>query len=186
MVGANMAFSRSVLEQVPAFDVELGPGALGFGDDTLFSQQLKIPGYRIAAAPDAVVEHHFLADRLQPDQWIQSARKLGKVDAYISHHWEHSVWPHPYRMLCVAWLRLVSQRLRFQFRRDKAVVSESLLVAVRCFYAPQYYLRIRNIPRNYDQYGLVKLVPRATAVAAVPQVGGMIAADCRAEPRRES
>jgi hypothetical protein len=47
-------------------------------------------------------------------------------------------------------------------------------------------LRIRNIPRNYDQYGLVKLVPRATAVAAVPQVGAMIAADCRAEPRRES
>src|SRR5260221_11985896 len=32
VVGANMAFHRRVLERVPKFDEELGPGALGFGD----------------------------------------------------------------------------------------------------------------------------------------------------------
>jgi hypothetical protein len=31
MVGANAGFRRSVLERVPAFDPELGPGALGLG-----------------------------------------------------------------------------------------------------------------------------------------------------------
>ena len=29
LTGANMAFARRVLEKVPAFDLELGPGALG-------------------------------------------------------------------------------------------------------------------------------------------------------------
>src|SRR5688572_15573077 len=52
MVGANMAFSRKVLERVPAFDPELGPGALGFDDEAMFAWQLLEAGYRLLAAPD--------------------------------------------------------------------------------------------------------------------------------------
>jgi glycosyltransferase involved in cell wall biosynthesis len=39
MVGANMAFHRRVIDKVPAFDVELGPGpeVLGNFEDTMFS-----------------------------------------------------------------------------------------------------------------------------------------------------
>ena len=40
LTGANMAFARRVLERVPAFDPELGQGALGSCEESLFSRQL--------------------------------------------------------------------------------------------------------------------------------------------------
>lgn len=159
LVGANMAFSRSVLERVPAFDVELGPGALGFGDDTLFSEQLKAAGYRLTTAFDAVVEHHFLENRLQPDSWIQAAKKLGKVDAYIGHHWEHAVWPLPRRKVCEAFLILARHRVLFLFRKSKLEVPQSLLNAERYFHARLHYLQESKRPRNYDKHGLARLQP---------------------------
>ena len=55
MVGANMAISKRVLERVPEFDPELGPGTLGFGGETLFYLQLKEAGYRRLAAFDLVL-----------------------------------------------------------------------------------------------------------------------------------
>ena len=64
LTGANMAFHRRVLAKVPAFDVELGPGRLGFQDDVLFSKQLERAGYRIQRRFDVRVEHHFDFDRL--------------------------------------------------------------------------------------------------------------------------
>lgn len=159
LVGANMAFSRAVLERVPAFDVELGPGALGFGDDTLFSAQLKVAGYRMTTAFDAVIEHHFLEDRLLPDSWIQSAKKLGKVDAYIGHHWEHAVWPLPRRKVCEAYLKLARHRLLFLFSKSKPGVPQSLLDAERYYHARLHYLQESKRPRNYDKHGLAKLQP---------------------------
>ncbi|MGH7215022.1 MAG: glycosyltransferase family 2 protein, partial [Tepidisphaeraceae bacterium] len=59
MVGANMAFARRVLARVPQFDTDLGPGALGYHDDVLFSRQLAEAGFRIAFVPDALARHHF-------------------------------------------------------------------------------------------------------------------------------
>src|SRR5438034_1054815 len=49
LISANMPFSPSILEKVPAFDNELGPGLLGFWEDSLFSFQVKEAGYKIAA-----------------------------------------------------------------------------------------------------------------------------------------
>lgn len=172
MVGANMAFSRAVLDRVPAFDVELGPGAIGFGDDTLFSQQLKAAGYQIAAEFRAVVEHHFLENRLLPEQWLASARRLGHSDAYMSYHWENSVWPHPRRMVCSAFLRILEHRLRALVTRSGPVASEAHLVAVRSLHAALNYLAQTRRPRNYSRCGLVKHTypvtrQRAAAAAAV-------------------
>ena len=56
LVGANMALSREVFAKVPGFDPELGPGALGFYDDTLLGWQLQEAGYTIGSAFDVVVE----------------------------------------------------------------------------------------------------------------------------------
>jgi glycosyltransferase involved in cell wall biosynthesis len=165
MVGANMAFSRSVLDRVPAFDIELGPGGLGFGDDTLFSRQLKAAGYRIALASQAVVEHHFLKDRLAPGEWIKSAGKLGRTDAYISHHWDHAVWPHPRRQAAVSFLRLAFHRLLAG--KAALVKSEPFLQHVRSFHAALQYLRERKRPRNYEKHGLVKLPPQAVSLTPV-------------------
>jgi glycosyltransferase involved in cell wall biosynthesis len=89
MVGANMAFHRHVLDRVPGFDVELGPGALGFDDETLFSWQLLVAGYKLVGALDVVVEHHFDTSRLTEEGLIDLARKMGHSHAFVYYHWEH-------------------------------------------------------------------------------------------------
>ena len=53
----NCAFRRHVLERVYGFDPELGPGALGLGEDTLFGLQLTEAGYKIEYAKNALVVH---------------------------------------------------------------------------------------------------------------------------------
>ncbi len=87
MVGANMAFHRKVLEKVPSFDSELGPGRLGFGDDTLFSKQIQAAKYRLIGALDVAVEHHFDITRLGRQNILSMARRMGRSEAYIFHHW---------------------------------------------------------------------------------------------------
>ena len=55
LVGGNMAFARRVLDKVPAFDVELGPGAMGFCDDTLLftsTSQRGLSPYRRSSTSD--------------------------------------------------------------------------------------------------------------------------------------
>ncbi len=89
MVGANMAFRRHVLKKVSKFDVELGPGALGFYDETLFSFQLIATGCKLIGALNVSVEHHFDLSRLKPDSLTDCARKMGRSRAFIFHHWEH-------------------------------------------------------------------------------------------------
>jgi glycosyltransferase involved in cell wall biosynthesis len=89
MVGANMAFHRHVLDRVPRFDVELGPGALGFYEETLFSWQLLAAGYNLVGAFNVVVEHHFDLSRMTRKGMLDLARKMGRSHAFIFHHWEH-------------------------------------------------------------------------------------------------
>jgi glycosyltransferase involved in cell wall biosynthesis len=90
LVGANMAFSRAVLAKVPAFDENLGPGALGFGDDTLFSAQLAKAGVGLQGAADALVVHHCDPSRVGIEAYFSSAERMGRSSAYISHHWHHA------------------------------------------------------------------------------------------------
>lgn len=88
LVGANMAFSRRVLERVGGFDESLGPGALGFYDDTLFGRRLRQAGYRLQYVPEAWVEHHFDPARLTPDSIADLFCKQGRSRAYLAWHWE--------------------------------------------------------------------------------------------------
>jgi GT2 family glycosyltransferase len=161
MVGANMAFCRTVLDRVPAFDPELGPGALGYGEDTLFSLQVRAAGYKIAGVPEATVEHHFDDQRLRRGQWIDTARRMGWVDAYLAHHWEHSVWSRPAIHALVARLRLAAWRARFSKHAfAMEYVPERLLQATRHCHARLRYLRERRRPRNYARHGLARLDSR--------------------------
>lgn len=89
LIGANMAFHRRVLDKVPGFDVELGAGALGYGEETLFSFELLAAGYILSGALEVAVEHHFDLDRLTEANLISMARKMGRSDAFITHHWHH-------------------------------------------------------------------------------------------------
>jgi glucosyl-dolichyl phosphate glucuronosyltransferase len=89
MVGANMAFSRRVVEKVGGFDPLLGPGALGFYDETLFSRQLLDAGFRIVSRFDVAVEHHFDTSRLGRANLLSLAEKLGASEGYYEWHWQH-------------------------------------------------------------------------------------------------
>lgn len=93
MVGANMAFHRKVAEQIGGFDPALGPGALGFADETLFSRQLLAAGFRLASALDVSVEHRFDLTRLSPRQVVEIATRMGRSEGYLVHHWERQPIP---------------------------------------------------------------------------------------------
>jgi glycosyltransferase involved in cell wall biosynthesis len=87
LVGANMAFHRRVLAQVPGFDPALGPGALGFYDDTLFAWQLLQAGFRLRYEPAARALHHFDEGRLARAALLEMASKHGRSRAHVDYHW---------------------------------------------------------------------------------------------------
>lgn len=101
MIGANMAFHRDVLQKVPEFDTNLGPGKFGFMDDTLFSYHMIEAGYMIAVLPQVSVEHHFDASRLQRRSWLRHGESSGKSLAYVYHHWGHKMIKLPLLQLLV-------------------------------------------------------------------------------------
>ena len=90
LIGGNMGFRRAVLERVPAFDSELGAGALGFAEEALFGWQLVEAGFRIQYVRAASVIHHLDESRLRRADWLDGARKRGRTEAYLSYHWEHA------------------------------------------------------------------------------------------------
>ena len=156
LVGANMAFRREVLAKVPRFDPELGPGALGFGDDTLFGYQLERAGYRLATLP-LRTEHHFLPERLTRASFLSHAKKLGKSGAYLAHHWEHK--------------NLRASRLNFyrkivQLEVWRGTHRAEIQQAEGMHPSEMHHLRSLHIygqalvemrrPRNYEHYGLAK------------------------------
>lgn len=88
LFGANMAFSRKILEKVAGFDVVLGPGGLGNCEDSLFVMQMREAGYRLQMVHDAGVEHFFDAARLQSKSILRAARNLGRSEAYVHLRWK--------------------------------------------------------------------------------------------------
>ena len=162
MVGANMGFHRRVLEKVPQFDEELGPGALGFGDDSLFSWQIEAAGFRLGRAPEAVVEHHCDASRLLRRNYLESARKSGQSHAYLLHHWRHEKICYPYARLALAQLKLLRRRLissRDSTRLEGCADWEFSLHAELWRY--RQYLHERQRPRNYAKRGLEKITAQS-------------------------
>jgi glycosyltransferase involved in cell wall biosynthesis len=162
MIGANATFHRRVLDRVPRFDEELGPGALGFGDDSLFSWQLEKAGFRLGRAPEAVVEHHCDEARLLRTSFLDAAAKQGRSQAYLLHHWRHQRVAFPIGWLALLQLKLA--RRRITSGSDAAQIEgcaqwEIALAMERAFY--RHYLVERRRPRNYERFGLVKL-PAAT------------------------
>jgi glycosyltransferase involved in cell wall biosynthesis len=156
MVGANMAFSRDVLSRVPGFDPELGPGALGFGDDHLFAMQLLEAGFRIHDRRDLQVEHHCDPSRLTRDSWLAAAGKFGASQAYIGHHWEHWGCRMAAFKLLRTKLELAAWRLTNRSPKNSAECSEKELQRVFNLALVRKHISVSNCPRNYDRHGLIK------------------------------
>lgn len=155
MVGANMAFSRDVLRRVPGFDPELGPGALGFGDEELFCAQLVKAGYSIYSRLDVVVVHHFSPSRLKRASWIETAERRGRVNAYTTYHWHNRDYRLPKVRLALATAKLAMHR-RSSGEPPEEGCSEREIELLYSIGELRQYALERHRPRNYERYGLVK------------------------------
>ena len=161
--GGSMAVARSVLEKVPAFDPELGPGSetgLWSGEETLFSWQVLQAGYRIKLRNEVCVEHHFDPSRLRRDAFVARAIYGGRSRAYLTYHWQHGRIKWPLLRYLKAWLRLSAYRAFMSLGSAQAEgieLPEFDRVCGLHFY--KQYLRECRRPRNYERHGLVKLNP---------------------------
>ncbi len=157
LIGANMAVSRRVLTAVPGFDPEVGPGALGHAEDTLFWLQVRQAGFRIVTHLDIEVEHHLEPGRLSRQSFARQAYKRGEFAAYVEHHWEHQRrrWPRLafYRAACkLGWERL--RHLPGWITAPTMPAWE--LEPLEKFHARRCLLRELRREPNYEHHGLVR------------------------------
>lgn len=151
--GANLAIRREVLSLVPGFDPELGPGALGLWEDTLFLRQLNTAGRRLTNAEDAGVVHHFQAERLDRPAWLRHAEAQGRGEAYVAWHWEHASDHAAFLRELLLRCRLAVRRARRR-REGPAPDWELDLLAGIAF--ERQWRRERSRRRAYPRHGLVK------------------------------
>jgi glycosyltransferase involved in cell wall biosynthesis len=157
VVGANLAIRRDVFAKVPAFDTELGPGALGFEDEVLLSYQVRAAGFRVVGAFGAPVEHWFDPGRLARGALLEYAAASGRSKAYIDHHWNHRVVPHVTSATLGAWARLRWYRITHPgaLGRAEGVAEREFEAARSVAYWEQFQIE-RHRPRAYAHHGLVK------------------------------
>jgi glycosyltransferase involved in cell wall biosynthesis len=156
VIGANMGFSRKVLERVPSFDEELGPGQLGFGDDALFGKQAAAAGFRTVFVPGAEVEHHFDPSRLSRQSLLNASLAYGRSNAYLHHHWSHGNVPLARLKICQLPVLLMWHRIRNGKPADEGISQFEMGTRSYLEYC-KAFLAHRRRPRNYEHHGLVKL-----------------------------
>jgi len=159
MIGANAAFSRGVLDRVPAFDSELGPAEAGAGEDSLFFAQLREAGFRgMYAGDSATVVHHFEPRRLSRVGFRGAVEKLGRSRAYIDYHWEHQTtrWPRlrAFRALLGLWVVRFTHRRSFCGTEGIGPFEFHQLSNIHYF---RHVLIQQRRDRNYARRGLRKL-----------------------------
>lgn len=134
LIGANMAFGRHVLARTGEFDPALGPGALGFADDTQFGEAVRKAGFIIVSRFDNEVEHHFDPARLTAASFIATAKKHGRTLAYVMRNQPSGRLSYvPARrvkfLVRTLWPRVVG--LIQRWRRPDRVPSEAELVLIK-------------------------------------------------------
>lgn len=158
LVGANMGLHRSVFRRISAFDPELGPGASGFGEETLLTWQMLAAGFRLQSVPEAFVVHHLDASRLLRSQWLKGARKRGASMAYILHHWQHGELSRPLVRYYYLSFKLFFRRM---LQPPPALNKEGCPPWEMSYLAEmelcKQFLRERRRPRNYPRHGLKKV-----------------------------
>ena len=151
IVGANMALGRRVVAAIGEFDPELGPGALGFFDDTLYSWRLMRAGFRLAAALGVSVEHHFDRARLTRPAILSLARRMGASEGYVAYHWDGKEVPRrPFRVWR-AWVLLLAERLRAPWVWWGKTVPEGEMGRVGALAFWRELQRCHGMPRKYPR-----------------------------------
>ena len=136
-------------------------GRWGFGDDSLFSWQLEKAGFRLGRAPEAVVEHHCDESRLLRRHYLDSARKNGRLQAYLLHHWKHETIALPRMRHAYALLKLLRRRIISHSDTSRAEGCAEWEISLNAELEKYCaFLNERRRPRNYEKFGLVKLRPQ--------------------------
>jgi glucosyl-dolichyl phosphate glucuronosyltransferase len=168
LIGANAGFRRHVLNRVHGFDTELGPGALGLGEDTLFSWQLVESGFRLVYSASTSVVHQPEKSRLLRCAWLESARKLGRSRAYLRYHWLHSDLRLPRLQWLWLWMKLKVRRL---LQPPQPLDAEGCppweLSYVWHMEMYKQFCVERRRPRNYARRGLTKRNPSGTGFEGI-------------------
>ncbi|HUS24860.1 MAG TPA: glycosyltransferase family 2 protein [Candidatus Binatia bacterium] len=154
LVGASMAFHRRVLERVPRFDQNLGPGASGFFDDTLFSRQLIAAGYRLKFVETALGVHVFDASRLSRAALKVLARRHAQSQAYVDYHWAHAAIRHGRLRTWRASLRLLTWLARHPLTTRCDGMAPEEFRRRHLLHYRQEFLALRATPRRYARHGL--------------------------------
>ena len=149
MVGANMAFNRRVIETLGGFDPELGAGALGFYEESIFSWRLTEAGLRMVPAPDVWVEHHFDFSRLTRPTILAMAERMGRSEAYVSYHWHHGPGDAEPAKERRARLLLLLQRVLNPWAFFTRYVPLEEIQRVQTLAYWRQYARLAGTPRNY-------------------------------------
>jgi glycosyltransferase involved in cell wall biosynthesis len=155
LVGASMGIHRSVFEKIDAFDEELGPGASGFGEETLLWMQMKEAGLRIQAVQDTFVIHHPDPSRLTRSCWLAAAARYGRTRAYLAYHWEHSPVPCPALHAIMIRAKLILRRLPCRRARPDAEGCPAWEMSYLARIASlMRYVEESRKPRNYERRAL--------------------------------
>jgi glucosyl-dolichyl phosphate glucuronosyltransferase len=112
LIAASMAFDRRVLLPEGDFDVEIGAGAIGTGEDSAFSEMLRSRGFRLLYVNDAVVIHHPAAQRTSRAALLKSAGNWGQTTGYTV--WKNQANDIRYPTLRLLWrgTKLLAWRAR--------------------------------------------------------------------------
>ena len=157
-IGANMGVHRSVFERIPAFDPEIGPGALGLFEDTLFCWQMAEADFRLRYVPEAFVIHSPDPNRLLRRHCLSASRAFGMGKAYALHHWRHEAVPFPRIRNCYFGLKLHLRRL---LQPPPPLDAEGIppweISYVAEIEKNRHFVVECKRPRNYSRRGLRKL-----------------------------
>jgi len=158
IIGGAMAFHRRVFDVIGGFDPELGPGGLGFGEDTLFSQQMKIAKMRIAYVMSAYADHCFDLSRLRRQEFLNRAVAVGRSIAYIKYHWEHNDKPLEYYESKLRHVQPLVCADAEVTESDPAAPAHEQEIARHILLGECLQMPIeKQRPRNYQKFGFTKL-----------------------------
>jgi glycosyltransferase involved in cell wall biosynthesis len=149
LIGASMGVSNLVVSKGFRFDEHLGPGALGFMEESLLHNQILEAGGSAIFLEDVVATHCVDVSRLDRQAWIKRAAMQGRCEAWLMHHWEH-LRPTPSEKYI--WVRSTSRLgLSALGGREKGIPSERELQRVRRVATGRWWLHHGRDQKLYER-----------------------------------
>ena len=160
--GANMAISKKAINKTSGYDQMLGPGGQGLGnaEDTLLGWQIRKAGFKILPRPEVVVEHYPDSSILNRSSLLNRAKRLGRSEAYISYHWQHTNWNlfFLYSGIVVHSLKLSLKRMLSKSEELNKGIPTWEFNLVRKISRLKQHIKEHKKEQYYEKYGLIKKI----------------------------